>query len=124
MKRWMRTLLAAACLSAFSTSTIADTILGVDAGAGLWLAGFSGNIGGTATDVDALGLSSETNAFVYVALEHPIPLWPNLELRHMRLGSKGRGTLSRRFRLDDVEFSAGETVSTELDLTHTDAFHF
>ena len=121
MKRWMRQWMTAACLCTCSASAIADTILGVDAGAGLWPAGFSGNIGGTAADVDALGLSRETNAFVYVALEHPIPLWPNLKLQHTRLGASGSGTLSRQFQLDDVEFSAGETVSTELDLTHTDA---
>ena len=121
MKQWLKKLMAAACLAAFSTPAPADTIVGLYAGAGIWPAGPGGNIGGTAVDVDALGLSRESNAFVYVALEHPIPPWPNVKLQHTRLGSKGEGTLAKRFRLDDVEFSAGETVSTELDLTHTDA---
>ena len=49
------------------------------------------------------------------------PALPNVKLQHTRLGSRGEGLLSRRFRLDDVEFFAGGTVSTELDLTHTDA---
>ena len=121
MKQWMRKLVAAACLAAFSTLAAADTIAGLYAGAGMWSVGPGGHIGDSAIDVDALGMSNETGAFVYVALEHPIPLWPNVKLQHTRLGSKGEGTLSRRFQLDDVEFFAGETVSTELDLTHIDA---
>ena len=121
MKQWMKKLMAAACLAAFSTPAAADTIVGLYAGAGIWSAGPGGSIGGTAADVDALGLSSETNAFVYVALEHPVPALPNVKLQHTRLGTRGEGLLTRQFRLDDVEFSAGETVSTDLDLTHTDA---
>ena len=121
MKRWMREWTAAACIAAFSTLAAADTVVGLYAGAGIWSAGPGGNIGGTAVDVDALGLSSETNAFVYIALEHPVPALPNVKLQHTRLGARGEALLSRRFRLDDVEFFAGETVSTELDLTHTDA---
>ena len=120
MMQWMRKLVAAACLAAFSTLAAADMIAGVYAGAGMWSAGPGGNIGDSAIDVDALGMSDETGAFVYVALEHPIPLLPNVKLQHTRLDSRGEGTLSRRFRLHDVEFLAGETVSTELDLTHTD----
>ena len=120
MRRWTRQLTAAVCLAAIFTPAAADTVLGLYAGVGIWPAGPGGNIGGTAVDVDALGLSSETNAFVYVAVEHPFPVWPNVKLQHTRLGSDGEGVLSRPFQLDDVEFSAGETVSTELDLTHTD----
>ena len=121
MKQWMRKWMAAACIAAFSTLAAADIIAGLYADAGIWSAGPGGNIGGTAVDVDALGLSSETNAFVYVVLEHPVPALPNVKLQHTRLGSRGEGVLSKPFQLDDVEFSAGETVSTEPDLTHTDA---
>ena len=121
MNQWIRKWIAAACIAAFSTLAAADTVAGLYAGAGIWSAGPGGNIGGTTVDVDALGLSSETNAFVYVALEHPVPALPNVKLQHTRLSSRGEALLSRRFRLDDVEFLAGETVSTELDLTHTDA---
>ena len=120
VKQWMTGWMAAACLAAFSIPAAADTIAGLYAGAGFWRAGPGGSIGGTAADVDALGLSSETNGFVYVALEHPIPTLPNVKLQHTRLSTRGEGLLTRQFRLDDVEFSAGETVSTDLDLTHTD----
>ena len=121
MKQWMRNSIAAGCLAAFSTPAAADTVAGVYAGAGIWRAGPGGSIGDTAVDVDALGLSSETNAFVYLAIEHPVPLLPNVRLQHTRLGTSGEGLLTTQFRLDDVAFSVGETVSTDLDLTHTDA---
>ena len=121
MKRWMRTTMVAACLAAISTMAAADTLVGLYAGAGIWRAGPGGDIGATAADVDTLGLSAESNAFVYAAFEHGVPLLPNVKLKHSRLTSSGQGALSRQFRLDDVEFSAGEVVSTDLDLTHTDA---
>ena len=120
MKQWTRQWMAAVCLAVFSTPTAADTIAGLYAGAGIWRAGPGGNIGVAAVDVDSLGLSSESNVYVYVALEHPIPTLPNVKLQHTRLGTSGEGILSRQFRLEDVEFSVGEPVSTELDLTHTD----
>lgn len=121
MKRWTRKLMTAACLAALAAPAPADTIAGVYAGAGLWPVGSGGDVGASAGDLDALGLSGETGAFAYVALEHPIPLWPNVRLQYTRLGTSGERTLTRRFRLHDVTFSAGETVSTELDLSHVDA---
>ena len=120
MKQWTRQWMAAVCVAAISTPTVADTIAGVYAGAGMWRAGPDGNIGVVAVDVDSLGLSSESNAYVYVAVEHPIPALPNVKLQHTRLETSGEGTLSREFRLEDVTFSAEESVSTSLDLTHTD----
>ena len=121
MKQWMKKLAASACLLMVCTVVRADTIAGVYAGAGFWQAGIDGNIGAAAADVDTLGLSKQRNAFFYVAVEHPVPLVPNVKLQHSQLASNGEGTLSGLFRLDDVEFAAGERVSTDLDLTHTDA---
>lgn len=121
MKRWMAKLAAAVCLAALSALAAADTVAGLYVGAGMWSAGPGGHIGASAADADALGLSSDTGAFAYVALEHPFPLWPNVRLQHTRVGVEGEVALTRPFRLDDVEFVAGETVSTEVDLTHVDA---
>ena len=121
MNRWIGLSMAAGCLAALSAMASADTVAGLYAGAGFWRAGPDGNIGATSAAIDTLGLSSEGNGFVYVAVEHPIPLWPNVRLQHTRLASEGEGTLSARFRLDEVEFAAQERISTDLDLTHTDA---
>ena len=121
MKRWIGLSMAAGCLATFSTMAAADTIAGLYAGAGIWRAGPDGNIGATSAEFESLGLSSGSNGFVYVAVEHPIPLWPNVRLQHTRLASRGEGTLSSRFQLDDVEFATGEPISTDLDLAHTDA---
>ena len=120
-QQWTKRAIVAACLAMFSTMGAADTIAGVYAGVGVWRAGAGGNLGSTAADVDTLGLSTENDAFVYVAVEHPVPLLPNVKLQHSRLAFRGEGALSGEFRLDDVEFPAGEPVSTDLDLTHTDA---
>ena len=113
--------MAAGYLAALSTMASAETVAGLYAGAGFWRAGPDGNIGATSAEIDTLGLTSASNGFVYVAVEHPIPLWPNVRLQHTRLASQGEGTLSSRFQLVDVEFAAQEPISTDLDLTHTDA---
>ncbi len=117
----MKKLLGITCLAALAPLTQADTIFGVYAGAGLWQADYGGDTGVESIDVDELGLEDEDNNFFFVAIEHPVPLLPNVKLQFMDIESRESATLSRDFTLDDVTFTATDTVVTDLDLTHTDA---
>jgi hypothetical protein len=50
-------------------------------GAGSWQAEPEGNIGRTDIDLSStLNLKQQTNQFAYIALEHPVPLLPNIRL--------------------------------------------
>ena len=91
--------IAGAVALALSCQTQAETILGVYAGSYLWLPNLSGNadISNTGIDLD----SDDNSASVYVALEHPIPLIPNLRLQATDLSSS--------------------SSAEKLDLSHTDA---
>ena len=117
----MKKLLSAACLTALSAFTCADTVLGVYAGVGIWQADYGGDTGTVAVDLNELNLEDESNNFYYLALEHPVPLLPNLRLQKTDISSSETATLTRNFTLDDQSFSASEEVTTDLELTHTDA---
>jgi outer membrane protein len=83
-----------AIISVISTTAKAD-FLGLYAGGGLWnhdpSGGFqSQNAGSTNITVDGtLGMEKETEGYAYVALEHPIPLRPNVRLEKTALTHEG-----------------------------------
>jgi len=65
-----------------------------------------------------LGMSENNNVF-YLAIEHPVPLIPNIKVQHTAITSEGTAT-TRGFSLDSITFDAETEATTELDLTHTD----
>ncbi|WP_444942309.1 TIGR04219 family outer membrane beta-barrel protein [Microbulbifer sp. ZKSA004] len=112
--------LALSTLLACGTAS-ADTILGLDATAGAWLPGYSGNIGTDEYKLDNLSLSEDNITFLQVALEHPIPLVPNVLLAHSNIDTDGDDTLATSVTFDDETFTANSEIRTDLNLTHTDA---
>jgi hypothetical protein len=64
---------------------IAD-VLGVSVGGGSWQASPEGDIGRTDINLEStLNLDEENNQFVFVAIEHPIPILPNIRLQHSEM---------------------------------------
>lgn len=113
---------------------IADTIFGIYAGAGSWQGEYSGEVGAPATTTTDLGMDDENNSFFYIAIEHPVPLLPNIKVQHNKIESNQTGTLGNDFSLDTArslslggsgastaKFPAGSSVTTDFDLSHTDA---
>lgn len=121
----LRQSILAASLFAGTTHLVhADTILGIYAGAGVWQSDISGDVqdGITAIDTeDDIGLQDNDNNYFYAALEHPIPLLPNIKLQHTKLSVDGDNELNRIIDFNGSQFSINENVSAEADLTHTDA---
>ncbi|WP_226647952.1 TIGR04219 family outer membrane beta-barrel protein [Microbulbifer variabilis] len=111
----------ALCALLSSGAASADTILGFDATLGAWLPNYDGNIGKDDYNLDKLSLSEDHITFIQVALEHPIPLVPNIMLAHSNIGTDGSAELQSTVTFDDVTFQSGTTINTDLDLTHTDA---
>jgi outer membrane protein len=124
-----RLLLASAIYATTAVCTLstahADTVFGIYAGAYNWKADFSGDINDTDADQnidleDDLGFSDESNNVFYIAIEHPVPVLPNIRIQHTALDSSADGRLTRDFTFDDVDFEVGEDVATDIDFTHTD----
>lgn len=119
----MKTLnyLSAAVLAAavFPMTASAD-VMGGRFGANSWLQNYSGNVesGGASIDVeDDLGYDDETGYNIYFALEHPIPVLPNILLQYSKIDADASGFL------DDVEFDGitySGAVDSSIDITHGD----
>ena len=114
----MKKTLAVAALTMAAPFASADTILGVYAGAGAWMAGTSGYIGSDIDLEDDLKLDDATAIQFYVALEHPVPLVPNARIKRTGLKIDGDGSITGNNNVGDINLS-GDVKST-LDLSHTD----
>lgn len=104
----------------------ADTILGLYAGVGIWQADVDGTAkeAGTASSLDindSFGSVDDNYNFYYVALEHPVPVIPNIRLQVTDVSVNKAGTLSSNVTLDGTNFTASTAVTTTIDFSHTDA---
>lgn len=97
----------------------ADTILGIYAGGQYWNTDNSGSFG-SSTQQQSFAFDDEQQTSFYVALEHPIPLIPNIKIRQNSLDVYGDITLTQDFTYGGATFPAGTSVNSMVDLSHTD----
>ncbi len=111
---------------ALSSSAYSDTVFGIYAGAGNISYDYSGDFtdldgnGGSIDFEDDLGLSGDSGAYFYVAIEHPIPILPNIKIAHSDISESGRNTLDEDISFGGEDIPAGVTIDTDVDFTHTD----
>lgn len=106
----------------FSPGSHAGTFLDVKIGGGIWSSDNLGNINhsGTPADVDTdLLLKDEMGNYSFIAVEHPIPLIPNIKIRNYGLSTTGGGTVTSGFTFGTTAYTAGDTISTEMTMDHT-----
>lgn len=102
-----------------SSAVSADTLLGLYIGADGWNAATKGSFADTGA-MQQFKFDDKTQTSFYVALEHPIPLLPNIRLQHNKLEASGVTTLDANFSFADSGFLAGSQVNNQVDLTNTD----
>ncbi len=104
-----------------------DTFFGIYAGGG----SIDYDISGDFTDLDQpstgsvdleqdLGLEGERGNYFYIALEHGIPLLPNVRLAHSDIQESAFNTLSNTISLGGAVFPAGAQLATDIDFSPTD----
>jgi outer membrane protein len=98
----------------------ADTLLGAYVGAQAWNMGVDGGFSNKESSLTDFSFDDKTNASFYVALEHPVPLIPNLKISRTSLDSEGVTTLTAEFEFDGTLYSENTNLNTEFDLTATD----
>ena len=112
--------LLASCLTA-ATSAHADMILGVYAGAQYWNIEPEGKFGTEEDDQETFNFDSASNASFYVALEHPVPLVPNVKVRHNQMEDlSGNGQIDGEFEFAGTTYATNTDVDVNADLTNTD----
>jgi outer membrane protein len=100
----------------------ADTVLGVYAGFSSWDTDYSGKAGEPSITLKDLNVKNgDKNTSYYIALEHPIPVVPNIMLERTNISSKQTAMISKTFTIDGTTFVANDTITSDFDLSHTDA---
>lgn len=119
----MKKLLISAIIALLPISAMSATILGFQAGGGSWEHDPSGSIktvlDGASAGADLkndLGLSEESEGYVYFIVEHPVPIIPNFKYVSTKLTSSGSGVVN--FTFDGTPYTAG--VNTKIDLNQDD----
>lgn len=100
-------------------SASADTLLGVYIGGHGWNMDTEGGFSNT-TSLTNFDFDTETKGSFYAALEHPIPLIPNVKVRQTEMDSAGDVTLTTSFTFGDQLFTSQSNLATDVDVSNTD----
>lgn len=115
-----KALLAASLTTLLCTSAQADTILGLYIGGQMWANEAEGSFGEGETDQAVFNFDDETQGNFFVALEHPIPLVPNIKIASTTLDTVGGATISGSFTFEGVTYSDTAQVDTTFDASYVD----
>jgi outer membrane protein len=97
----------------------ADTLLGFYIGADGWRSTTDGSFANS-DQLQSFNFNDKTQTSYYVALEHPIPVLPNLRLQHNPLRAKGNTLLTANFNFAGESFAVNSQIHNVVDLTSTD----
>jgi outer membrane protein len=116
-------LLALAILAASASVATQADIVGATAGAYIWKQSWDGDVkaGSDSIDMnDDLGYDDETGKSFYVALEHPVPLLPNIRLQSTDLDISERRKSTQEYKFDGKTYKVDKDVESTTDLSHVD----
>ncbi|MFT6895763.1 MAG: outer membrane protein [Paraglaciecola sp.] len=102
-----------------SLPTQADTLLGIYAGAQAWDMNTEGGFSDDGTNID-FNFDDQTKGNFYLALEHPLPLVPNIKIQRSDMNSDGEVSVASSFTFKSELFSANTALTTNIDLVSTD----
>ncbi len=92
-----KTVLAGSLAILTCVSAQADTLLGLYIGGQAWSNQVSGSFGEGEIDQAAFDFDGEYQGSFFIALEHPVPLIPNVKVASTTLDTVGRTQLSESF---------------------------
>lgn len=101
----------------------ADTLFGLYSGAGTWLQEAGGDIASGISTVEVesdLALEDQNGTVFYLALEHGVPVLPNIRAQHFAIDLSGENTLSRDIEFNGEHYQLADTVATEFYFRQTD----
>ncbi|MDN3484952.1 TIGR04219 family outer membrane beta-barrel protein [Pseudoalteromonas sp. APC 3224] len=109
--------LSMACLAPVAQ---ADTVLGLYVGVDGWKADNDGGFSDNNNALQNFNFEDETFVSYYAALEHPVPLVPNLKLKYTELEVNGATQLEDTFTFNGTDYVVGTDVNSVTDLSHID----
>jgi outer membrane protein len=115
-----KTLLAASVAALLCGNAHADTLLGLYIGGQVWANETSGSFGEGQNNQTAFDFNDENQGSYFVALEHPIPLIPNIKIASTSLDTIGGTELNSSFTFGDTTFPSNTNIDTTLDASFVD----
>ncbi|MFT4993989.1 MAG: outer membrane protein [Paraglaciecola sp.] len=105
--------------SSLCISAQADTLLGLYAGAQAWNMATTGGFSDDGINTQ-FTFDDESKGSFYVALEHPVPLIPNIKVQKTNLDTKGNIVLNTNFTFGGELFTSNTDVLSDIELQSTD----
>ena len=119
---YKKSIMLAAALALTPQLANADTVLGLYVGGQYWDTDASGEYG-VGSEVFPPGFEDKGQNSYYAALEHPIPLIPNVKIRENSLefdGGYGRNDFSHRDYIFYYEFFDNDIISFDAGINAMD----
>jgi len=113
-------LAAALSMACLAPAAQADTLLGLYVGVDGWKTDNDGQFSYKNNASQDFNFEDETFVSYYAALEHPVPLVPNIKLKYTELELNGDAVIDETFSFNGSNFAKGREVDTTTDLTHID----
>ena len=115
-----KAILATSLALVLSNSAHADSLLGLYIGGQIWANQADGVFGEGETDQAAFNFDDQNQGNYFVALEHPIPLIPNVKLASTTLDTIGGTTITTSFTIGGETYEADATLDTTFDTSYVD----
>ncbi len=112
--------LAASMAALLCSSAQADTLLGLYIGGQMWANEASGSFGEGGDTQSAFEFDDKNQGSYFVALEHPIPLIPNIKIASTTLDTIGGTELETHFTFNKTTYTMNTQLDTTLDASFVD----
>jgi len=114
-----KTIIAASIATLLTASVQADTLLGLYIGGHMWANQAEGSFGEGETNQAVFDFNDENQGSFFVALEHPIPLIPNIKIMSTTLDTVGGATITDSFTFEGETY-ANTALDTTFDASYVD----
>jgi len=122
-----RFIAALVVLILLTSAPLRADFVGLQIGTSSWTPDYSGSFAldgsasGTDIDIeDDLGFDDESHSSLWIKIEHPVPVLPNIRIVSSDLDASASNTLTRDIIYDDETFSASTDVDTRFDMSNTE----
>ncbi len=115
-----KSVVAASLAVIFCSNAQADTVLGLYLGAHVWANEAQGSFGEGKLTQASFNFNDEKQGSFYIAIEHPIPLIPNIKIASTTLDTIGGATLNSSFTFEGETYVVDSQVSTTFNTSYID----